>query len=132
MPTTFDLKPGQWTRNTSTAPTASDSLPCCAGFSAVDIEHRLALWWWMGSCNPFGADTRRHSRVSLGLSGATSTALREPTETGNTFAQAPLGPLDAHLLHVDSASVVRTAAIAPYDCTDLEQTVDTSRRCRAS
>ena len=71
----FDLKPGQWTDDTSMGLCLADSLIEKKGeFKARDIMMRFLLWWFYGYNNAFRFDNK--SRHSVGLGGNISGSFR--------------------------------------------------------
>ena len=118
LPTDYDLKPGQWGPLGSMALCLADSLLCQGGYSPADVCHRWVLWWFMGYCNPFGADGARPSRVSFGLQGAAGAALHEFTQTGRAGAPGPGGH------RTDGASVARVAPVAVFYRGDRARAMD--------
>ena len=66
----FDLKPGQWTDDTSMGLCLADSLIEKKGyFDPNDIMMRFILWWYCGYNNTFRFDTKRENNHSVGLGG---------------------------------------------------------------
>ncbi len=61
----FNVKPGQWTDDTSMALCLADSLICCAGFDANDQMQRYLRWYRegylssAGECFDIGSTTQR-------------------------------------------------------------------------
>ena len=75
----FDLKPGQWTDDTSMGLCLADSLIEKKGeFKARDIMMRFLLWWFYGYNNAFRFDNKSRHSVGLGgnISGSFRTYLR--------------------------------------------------------
>ena len=74
----FDLKPGQWTDDTSMGLCLADSLIEKKGeFKPRDIMMRFLLWWFYGYNNAFRFDNKRRHSVGLGgnISGSFRTYL---------------------------------------------------------
>jgi len=69
----FELKPGQWTDDTSMGLCLADSLMVCNGYDGADIRIRFWNWWNRGYNNTFRYDTTRSD--SIGLGGNTSLSL---------------------------------------------------------
>ena len=66
----FNLKPGQWTDDSSMGLCIADSLIENKGnFRARDIMMRFILWWFYGYNNCFRFDKERKKRHSVGLGG---------------------------------------------------------------
>ena len=66
----FDLKPGQWTDDTSMGLCLADSLIEKKGyFEPNDIMMRFILWWFYGYNNAFRFDKERKNKNSVGLGG---------------------------------------------------------------
>ena len=75
----FDLKPGQWTDDTSMGLCLADSLIEKKGeFKPRDIMMRFLLWWFYGYNNAFRFDNKSRHSVGLGgnISGSFRTYLR--------------------------------------------------------
>ena len=73
----FDLKPGQWTDDTSMALCLAESLIECQGFDPVDQLRRYVRWWRTGYLSVTGAC------FDIGIT--TSTALRKFEKTGEAY-----------------------------------------------
>ena len=70
----FQLKPGQWTDDTSMGLCLADSLLVNKGnFDPRDLMHRFILWWNCGYNNAFRFDSNRHS---CGLGGNIAGSLK--------------------------------------------------------
>eukprot|EP01121_Diplochlamys_sp_Union-15-3_P019900 TRINITY_DN7602_c0_g4_i1.p1 TRINITY_DN7602_c0_g4~~TRINITY_DN7602_c0_g4_i1.p1 ORF type:complete len:422 (+),score=79.43 TRINITY_DN7602_c0_g4_i1:52-1266(+) len=78
----FNLKPGQWTDDSSMALCLADSLLVCKGLNPIDLRLRFLNWWNFGYCNAFGYDNDRGGSVGLGgnISQSFSEFLRKKTE----------------------------------------------------
>ncbi|CAK9101530.1 unnamed protein product [Durusdinium trenchii] len=73
----FQLKPGQWTDDTSMALCLADSLLVKTGYDGGDLRLRWHMWWFHGYCNAFRYDERRHGRSSVGLGGNVAKSLAD-------------------------------------------------------
>mmetsp|Transcript_114931 Transcript_114931/g.245383 ORF Transcript_114931/g.245383 Transcript_114931/m.245383 type:complete len:494 (-) Transcript_114931:21-1502(-) len=62
----FQLKPGQWTDDTSMALCLADSLLACSGYDGADVRIRFWNWWNRAYNNAFRHDESRSSSVGLG------------------------------------------------------------------
>jgi ADP-ribosylglycohydrolase len=69
----FDLKPGQWSDDTSMGLCLADSLIVRRGYDGSDLRARFWNWWFRGYNNAFRFDPRRS--VSVGLGGNISDSL---------------------------------------------------------
>jgi ADP-ribosylglycohydrolase len=74
----FQLKPGQWTDDTSMALCLAASLIECRGFDARDQMQRYVKWWREGYMSSTG--------FFFDIGGTTAEALRTFERTGNSFA----------------------------------------------
>ena len=74
----FNLKPGQWTDDTSMGLCIADSLIEKKGeFNPRDIMMRFILWWYSGYNNTFRLDNDRTNKHSIGLGGNINGSFKE-------------------------------------------------------
>lgn len=93
----FDLKPGQWTDDTSLAMCLAESLVACAGFDPVDQMSRYLSWYRHGYWS-----ARPHS---FDIGQTTEHALRQFEKTQNPWC----GP--THPITAANGSVMRLAPV---------------------
>merc|ERR1740139_444542 len=62
----FELKPGQWTDDTSMALCMADSLLARGNYDGLDVRARFWNWWHRGYNNAFRLDEERTSSIGLG------------------------------------------------------------------
>eukprot|EP00446_Apocalathium_sp_SHHI-4_P000873 CAMPEP_0177185978 /NCGR_PEP_ID=MMETSP0367-20130122/18394_1 /TAXON_ID=447022 ORGANISM="Scrippsiella hangoei-like, Strain SHHI-4" /NCGR_SAMPLE_ID=MMETSP0367 /ASSEMBLY_ACC=CAM_ASM_000362 /LENGTH=635 /DNA_ID=CAMNT_0018633227 /DNA_START=56 /DNA_END=1960 /DNA_ORIENTATION=+ len=62
----FELKPGQWSDDTSMGLCLADSLLVLGGYDGCDIRVRIWNWWNRGYNNTFRLDEERSESVGLG------------------------------------------------------------------
>ena len=70
----FNLKPGQWTDDTSMGLCLAESLLVHPTFDPIDLRVRFLNWWHFGYRNAFGADDLR---TSVGLGGCIGMSMTE-------------------------------------------------------
>ena len=104
----FNLKGGQWTDDTSMALCVADSLLERRGFDALDMKLRFALWWLTGYNNPFGSDTSRENKTSIGLGGNISHSFVEFLRDGYAYTRQGTRNTSGN------GSIMRNAPIALY------------------
>jgi ADP-ribosyl-[dinitrogen reductase] hydrolase len=80
----FNLKPGQWTDDTSLALCLAESLIECRGFNPKDQMERYVRWWKEGHLSSTGE--------CFDIGNTTRTALSAFLKTGNPIS----GPTDAY------------------------------------
>ena len=77
----FNLRPGQWTDDSSMALCLADSLIIShmrpGGYDGSDCRLRYYLWWTTGYNNAFVYDNQRINKHSIGLGGNISTSFQE-------------------------------------------------------
>ena len=102
----FDLKPGQWTDDTSMGLCLADSLIEKKGeFKPRDIMMRFLLWWFYGYNNAFRFDNK--SRHSVGLGGNISGSFRTYLKTYGQNEYTIYGNKETS----GNGSIMRNAAI---------------------
>eukprot|EP00300_Choanocystis_sp_HF-7_P002968 c12242_g1_i2.p1 GENE.c12242_g1_i2~~c12242_g1_i2.p1 ORF type:complete len:405 (+),score=66.64 c12242_g1_i2:85-1299(+) len=74
----FQLKPGQWTDDTSMALCLADSLLYRNGYDGTDLRTRFHCWWFRGYNNAFSYDESRSGSVGLGGNIAKSLMVLRP------------------------------------------------------
>ena len=126
----FDLKPGQWTDDTSMALCLAESLVQTGGFDPRDQMERYVRWWrqghWSstGRCFDIGNATRaalaRFERTGEPYAGST-----DPTTAGNgsLMRLAPIAIAYAH----DPAEAVRLAGASSHTTHGAREAVDACR-----
>jgi len=126
----FDLKPGQWTDDTSMALCLAESLIERRGFDPSDQMQRYVRWWrhghWSstGRCFDIGNATRaalaRYERTGQPYAGST-----DPTTAGNgsLMRLAPIAIAYAH----DPAEAVRLAGASSRTTHGAREAVDACR-----
>jgi ADP-ribosyl-[dinitrogen reductase] hydrolase len=105
----FNLKPGQWTDDTSMALCLGESLVECGGFNPVDQMQRYLRWWQDGYLNVKG-----HC-FDIGLT--VSAALGKYQKSGHPFA----GSTDSY--SAGNGSLMRLAPIPLAFRADVEQAI---------
>jgi len=101
----FDLKPGQWTDDTSMALCLAESLSECRDFNARDQIERYCRWWRQGHLSSTG------SCFDIGIT--TSAALLKFERTGEPYAGS-IAPGTA-----GNGSIMRLAPIPIFWAHDL-------------
>jgi ADP-ribosylglycohydrolase len=96
----FNLKPGQWTDDTSLAPCLAASLTECRGFDARDQMQRYVKWWREGYMSSAGD--------CFDIGSTTAEALRTFERTGNPYA----GPTDPR--KAGNGSLMRLAPVPMF------------------
>lgn len=71
----FEMRPGQWTDDTSMALCIADTILARGRYHGGEARLRFYHWWAHGLNNAFRHDTTRKKRTSVGLGGATSNSL---------------------------------------------------------
>lgn len=107
----FDLKPGEWTDDTSMSLCLAESLLQCDRFDARDQIERYIRWWQEGYLSSTG--------TCFDIGGTVSTALRSYAITGNPLA----GSNDE--FSAGNGSIMRLAPV-PIFYKELGQAVDYS------
>jgi len=102
----FDLKPGQWTDDTSMALCLAHSLLHCQGFDPVDQMHRYCNWYNYGYMSSTGE--------CFDIGNTTAMALRRYLENKNPFA----GSTDA--ASAGNGGLMRLAPIPMYYAQDAK------------
>lgn len=120
----FELKPGQWTDDTSMALCLADSLLCCDGLDGLDLRQRFFLWWEHGYNNAFGRDPDKEERDSVGLGGNISDSLHEWAEVAVRTEQTTAGTLSTS----GNGSIMRNGAIPLWFREDLQAGMDAAYR----
>merc|ERR1719331_405389 len=87
----FELKPGQWTDDTSMALCLADSLLACRDLHSRDLRLRFLNWWHFGYNNAFKNDDKWRSCTrcgSVGLGGNIGASFREFQEDPADFTSS--------------------------------------------
>jgi ADP-ribosyl-[dinitrogen reductase] hydrolase len=109
----FDLKPGEWTDDTSMALCLAESLAECGGFDPRDQMERYCRWWREGHLSSNG----RCFDIGITVSGA----LRKFEESGEPFSGST-APDTA-----GNGSIMRLAPAPIFANGDLRETIRLSR-----
>ena len=96
----FDLKPGQWTDDTSLALCLAESLVACGRFDPVDQLRRYIRWWREGYMSSTG--------TCFDIGGTTRTALGRFERTGEPWC----GPTDSQT--AGNGSLMRLAPVPMF------------------
>ncbi len=96
----FNLKPGQWTDDTSMALCLAESLIECRGFNPQDQMERYVRWWKEGHLSSTG--------TCFDIGNTTRTALAAFLKTGNPFS----GPVDPY--SAGNGSLMRLAPVPMF------------------
>jgi len=96
----FNLKPGQWTDDTSMALCLAESLIECRGFNPRDQMERYVRWWREGYLSSTG--------TCFDIGNTTRTALATFMKTGNPFS----GPIDSY--SAGNGSLMRLAPVPMF------------------
>ena len=104
----FNLKPGQWTDDTSMGLCIADSLIENKGkFDPIDIMMRFILWWHYGYNNAFRFDNKRPKKYSIGLGGNINGSLKEYIKNRGKDIYTKYGDKNTS----GNGSIIRNAAI---------------------
>ena len=108
----FDLRPGEWTDDTSMALCLAASLVECGGFDPRDQMQRYIRWWREGYMASNGQ--------CFDIGNATAGALRRFQATGDPFS----GSTDAH--SAGNGSIMRLAPVPLFFIADPELAIQRS------
>jgi ADP-ribosylglycohydrolase len=108
----FNLKPGQWTDDTSTALCLAESLIECHGFNPKDQMERYFRWWKEGHLSSTGA--------CFDIGNTTKTALSAFQKTGNPLS----GPTDPY--SAGNGSIMRLAPVPMFFAKDPLEAIEKS------
>lgn len=108
----FNLKPGQWTDDTSMALCLAESLIECRGFNPQDQMERYVRWWQEGHLSSTG--------TCFDIGGTTSAALSAFLRTGNPFC----GATDAY--SAGNGSLMRLAPVPMFYASDPLEAIEKS------
>ena len=104
----FNLKPGQWTDDTSMGLCLADSLIENNGnFEGHDLMIRFILWWFYGYNNAFRFDNERPRKNSIGLGGNIAASLKKYIEDSGKDMFTDSGNDNTS----GNGSIIRNAAI---------------------
>jgi ADP-ribosyl-[dinitrogen reductase] hydrolase len=106
----FNLKPGQWTDDTSMALCLAESLIECRGFNPKDQMERYVRWWKEGHLSSTGA--------CFDIGNTTRTALSAFQKTGNPFS----GPTDPY--SAGNGSLMRLAPAPMFYAKDPREAIE--------
>jgi ADP-ribosyl-[dinitrogen reductase] hydrolase len=101
----FDLRPGQWTDDTSMALCLAESLIECRGFDPLDQMRRYLKWYETGYMSSVGR--------CFDIGATVYAALMRFQQTGNPFA----GPTDPH--SAGNGCIMRLAPVPMFYCNNL-------------
>jgi ADP-ribosyl-[dinitrogen reductase] hydrolase len=96
----FNLKPGEWTDDTSMALCLADSLIACQGFNAKDQMERYLNWWQNGHNSVLGH--------CFDIGGTTAAALQRFSTNGEPYAG------DSSPVTAGNGSLMRLAPVALF------------------
>eukprot|EP01123_Difflugia_compressa_P007067 TRINITY_DN1953_c0_g5_i1.p1 TRINITY_DN1953_c0_g5~~TRINITY_DN1953_c0_g5_i1.p1 ORF type:complete len:518 (-),score=124.56 TRINITY_DN1953_c0_g5_i1:29-1582(-) len=103
----FQLKPGQWTDDSSMGFCVAESLLAKKKFDGKDMRLRFYYWWKCEYCNAFGFDKNRSSHESVGLGGNISLSMGEFHTSKNKEEATRAGDKNTS----GNGSIMRNAAI---------------------
>jgi ADP-ribosyl-[dinitrogen reductase] hydrolase len=103
----FNLRPGQWTDDTSMALCLAESLIECGGFNARDQMERYVRWWREGHLSSTGK--------CFDIGNTTRAALARFERTGDPYA----GPAEPNT--VGNGSLMRLAPVAMFYASRAEE-----------
>jgi ADP-ribosyl-[dinitrogen reductase] hydrolase len=106
----FNLKPGQWTDDTSMALCLAESLIECQGFNPKDQMERYVRWWKEGHLSSTG--------TCFDIGNTTRTALATFLKTGNPFS----GPSDSY--SAGNGSLMRLAPVPMFYANNPREAID--------
>jgi len=109
----FDLKPGEWTDDTSMALCLAESLAECGGFDARDQIERYCRWWRNGHMSSNGRC------FDIGIT--VSAALRKFEESGDPFSGSTAADT------AGNGSIMRLAPVPIFANGDISETIRLSR-----
>ena len=110
----FDLRPGQWTDDTSMALCLADSLIACGGLDERDLLTRFCRWFRQGENSVTGR--------CFDIGNVTATALTHFEQTGDVHA----GPTDR--MTAGNGSLMRLSPVAIRYWNDPDRLRDAARR----
>jgi ADP-ribosylglycohydrolase len=108
----FNLKPGQWTDDTSMALCLAESLIECMGFDPKDQMERYVSWWKEGHLSSTGE--------CFDIGNTTRTSLSAFLRTGNPFS----GPTDPRT--AGNGSLMRLAPVPMFYANDPQAAIEKS------
>ena len=108
----FNLKPGQWTDDTSMALCLAESLIECRGFNPKDQMERYVRWWKEGHLSSTGA--------CFDIGNTTRAALSAFLKTGNPLS----GPTDPR--SAGNGSLMRLAPVPMFYAKDPREAIEKS------
>jgi len=114
----FDLKPGQWTDDSSMALCLADSLLVNKGLHPKDLRLRFLNWWSFGYCNAFGHDIPK--RGSVGLGGNICQSFDEFEQKRTDFTTA------GNKQTCGNGSLMRNAPVPIYYANDMKTAEETA------
>ena len=117
----FDMKPGQWTDDTSMGLCLADSLIMKNGeYDAHDLIHRFICWWFFGYDNAFRFDDSRSH--SVGLGGQISASLINYIP--NPKKETPTGDINSSGI----GSIMRNAAVPICYHNNIDKAMEIAKR----
>ncbi len=108
----FNLKPGQWTDDTSMALCLAESLIECRGFNPQDQMERYVRWWKEGYLSSTG--------TCFDIGSTTRTALAAFLKTGNPIS----GPSDSY--SAGNGSLMRLAPVPMFYAGNPREAIEKS------
>jgi ADP-ribosylglycohydrolase len=106
----FNLKPGQWTDDTSMALCLAESLIECRGFDPVDQLRRYVRWWRTGHLSSTG------TCFDIGMT--TSTALHRFEKTGEAYCGSSCSNA------AGNGSIMRLAPVPMFFARNPQQAIE--------
>jgi len=108
----FNLKPGQWTDDTSMSLCLAESLIECRGFNPRDQMERYVRWWREGYLSSTG--------TCFDIGNTTRTALATFMKTGNPLS----GPIDSY--SAGNGSLMRLAPVPMFYAGNPREAIEKS------
>ena len=110
----FELKPGQWTDDSSMGLCLAESLLVCDEFNPIDLRVRFLNWWDFGYRNAFGDELRS----SVGLGGCIGMSFSEFQKMKSEYTTAG-DPFTS-----GNGSIMRLAAVPIFYHDNMELGMD--------
>eukprot|EP00357_Protocruzia_adherens_P006269 CAMPEP_0115011882 /NCGR_PEP_ID=MMETSP0216-20121206/24350_1 /TAXON_ID=223996 /ORGANISM="Protocruzia adherens, Strain Boccale" /LENGTH=484 /DNA_ID=CAMNT_0002380721 /DNA_START=131 /DNA_END=1585 /DNA_ORIENTATION=+ len=114
----FNLRPGQWTDDSSMGLCIADSLIVNQNFDGPDIRRRFLMWWELGYDNAFRMDDTRSS--SVGLGGNISQSMHECLMSNNPTPATEMG--NEHTS--GNGGIMRLAPVPIFYHHNLQKAID--------
>ena len=114
----FELKPGQWTDDSSMGLCLAESLLCYPDFNPIDLRIRFLNWWDFGYRNAFGTEFRH----SVGLGGCIGMSMTEFKARKSEYTIA--GDENTS----GNGSIMRLAAVPIFYHDNIEKALDVAEK----